>query len=257
MSWRRATFKDQDVWVEVDAAGVPRRADGRVPIRYSDAPGARIYRAGASRVDPRADAPAEDLPPGVDADAPAEPKPARGSGFGKAGSRTPEQARAAAAHANGRIAALPEGTVVCFTDGACRGNPGPAGSGVVVTLPDGRTAEASKALGRSTNNVAELTAIEVALDLLDAAEVPPETPTVVFTDSSYAEGVLRKGWKAKANAELVQALRRRLRARPALRLEWVAGHAGVGGNERADVLANRGVAGVTEVTQFTAERPAG
>ncbi|MEQ1506303.1 MAG: ribonuclease H, partial [Myxococcota bacterium] len=223
-------------------------------IRYDKAAGAKLYRASAGRVALTADAAVLDLPDGVvPEEAPADPprtSASRGSGFGKAGTRTASQAAAAAADAGRRIAALPEGTIVAYTDGACRGNPGPAGSGVVVELPDGRRAEASVALGRSTNNVAELTAIAVALDLLDAADVPPAAPVVLFTDSSYADGVLTKGWKAKANTELVLGLRQRLKARPGIRLQWVAGHVGVAGNERADALANRGVAGTTASTPW-------
>ncbi|MCB9686538.1 MAG: reverse transcriptase-like protein [Alphaproteobacteria bacterium] len=154
-----------------------------------------------------------------------------------------------------RLARLSPDTTRCFTDGACKGNPGPAGSGAVVELPDGRRAEAARALGRATNNVAELTAIGMAIDLLEAAEITPISPVVIFTDSSYAEGVLKKGWKAKANTELILELRQRLRGRSGTRLEWVAGHVGVAGNERADQLANAGVAGRSFATPF--ERPEG
>ncbi len=240
MAWRRATFKDKQVWVEVDAQGAPLVRRGLVPTKYALTAGAKVYQATAANVAVDPEGPLEEPPAGGGS--------GRGSGFGKAGTRTKEQAAAAVADARGRIAALPEGTVVCFTDGACKGNPGPAGSGVLLRLPDGRAFEASRALGHATNNVAELTAIGLALDLLDAADVAPDTATVLLTDSSYADGVLTKGWKAKANTELIVALRKRLKARPGARLQWVAGHVGLDGNERADALANRGVAGVTATT---------
>lgn len=256
MSWKRAGFKGQRVWARVGDDGALLVRDGRVDVRYSDKEGATIYQAGASRVAVE-DGAARSLPDGTAADAtPKEKKPgapaSRGSGFGKAGTRTKTQAAAAAAHANQRIDQLPDGTVLCFTDGACKGNPGPAGSGVLLRLPDGRHAEASRSLGRATNNVAELTAIEMALDLLEQAGVDGSTPTAIFTDSSYAEGVLAKGWKAKANTELVTRVKARLKARTGARLHWVAGHVGIDGNERADVLANRGVDGVTATTPLSA-----
>jgi ribonuclease HI len=67
----------------------------------------------------------------------------------------------------------------------------------------------------------------------------------LFSDSSYVNGVLCKGWKAKANKELIVGLRERLKARPNVTIHWIAGHVGVDGNEKADVLANAGVAGKT------------
>ncbi|MBW1879525.1 MAG: reverse transcriptase-like protein [Deltaproteobacteria bacterium] len=136
-------------------------------------------------------------------------------------------------------------TVRVFTDGGCRGNPGPAGSGAVVVLPDGRRGEASRALGRATNNVGELTAIALALDLLEGAGVSESEPIALFTDSSYANGVLTRGWKAKANRDLILGLRERLTRWPNLTVYWVAGHVGIPENERADALANLGVDGVT------------
>jgi ribonuclease HI len=86
-----------------------------------------------------------------------------------------------------------------------------------------------------------LTAIEMALELLDEDGVPGEATTVVFSDSQYARGVLTLGWKAKANVELIAGLRAKLRLRPGVRMQWVAGHVGLPENERADALATRGV----------------
>jgi ribonuclease HI len=244
--WVRAAFKDGEVWAEVAADGSLAATAGRVAIRYSDKPGAKVYRAGASRVRPVRGARPEELADGTSADA-AKGKKAKGSGFGKAGTRSKAQQAAAKVDAAARLAALPAGTAVAYTDGGCKGNPGPAGSGVRLELPDGRVAEACRSLGRGTNNIAELTAIEMALELLDEAGVPPEAPVVVFSDSSYARGVLTQGWKAKKNVELIQGLRLRWKARPGVELQWVAGHSGIPGNERADALATAGVGGTTSV----------
>ena len=244
MQWKRATFKDKDIWAEVGEDGALVVSSGRVAIRYSRRAGAKIYRAGASRVTPHAGAPTEALEEGVSADA-APKKRGGGSGFGSAGTRTASQSAAAAADARERLAALPEGTVIAFTDGGCRGNPGPAGSGAVVMMPDGRRGEASASLGTATNNVGELYAIGLALDLLDEAGVPETSPVALFTDSKYTHGVLCKGWKAKANRDLILGLRDRLGQRPAAEIHWVAGHVGVEGNERADALANQGDDGIS------------
>lgn len=240
MPWIRARFKEELVWAEVDAQGQLAASDGRVPIRYNDRPGAKVYSATAGRLAVVEGQAPKELPPGVAAEA-VSAKPAgpagRGSGFGAAKSRTVAQAAAARQSAADQIAALPVGTHVAFTDGACKGNPGPAGAGAVVKLADGRLLEQGRYLGQATNNVGELTAIGMALELLAGAGVSPDSPVVVFTDSEYAFGVLKKGWKAKANTELIFKLRERLKPWTKLELRWVAGHAGIAENERADALA--------------------
>lgn len=243
MPWKPGEFKGAKVWFEVDDRGVAKVASGRVRMRYSDRPGAKVYQAAAAnvRVDDAAAAIALDAGGAAGA---AGGGASRGSGFGKAGTRTEEQKGLAADAARRLLADLPAGTAIAYTDGACRGNPGPAGSGARLELPDGRVGEASAALGRATNNVAELTAIGLAIDLLEQVGWPVDAPVALLTDSSYAHGVLCRGWKAKANGPLIAELRERLAARPALVVHWVAGHVGVGGNERADALANAGVSGV-------------
>ncbi len=246
MSWRRGRFKDRDVWVAVDSAGAPLVDGGRVPIRYSEREGAKVYRAGASRVELAQESPARELPEGISADdAPARKPSGRGKGFGSAGSRSARQAQAAKVEASKLLEGLPPDTVVVFTDGGCRGNPGPAGSGVVVRLPGGGGAEACRSLGPATNNVAELTAVALALDVLDDLDVAADAPVALLTDSDYTSGVLTRGWKAKANRALILDLRNRLEQRPGLTIHWVAGHVGIAGNERADELANQGVDGET------------
>ena len=115
-------------------------------------------------------------------------------------------------------------------------------------LPDGRVAEAVRSLGHATNNIAELTALSMVLELLDDAGLPPEHPVRVDTDSDYSIGVLARGWKAKKNTELIVGIREQLKARPGVELAWVRGHAGDPGNERADELAVRGSRGTSFVT---------
>ncbi|MFT3775785.1 MAG: ribonuclease H [Minicystis sp.] len=130
---------------------------------------------------------------------------------------------------------VPPGTVIVYADGACSGNPGPAGLGVVV-IDGPKRVEISEYLGEGTNNIAELTAVLRALGEIDAAR-----PMMIYTDSQYTIGVVQKGWKAKANQALVASLREALSRRPATRLSYVPGHAGVLLNERADALAREAV----------------
>jgi len=120
-----------------------------------------------------------------------------------------------------------------------------------VELLDGRVAEASRSLGVATNNIAELTAIGMAVEILDEEGVPNDAVVALHTDSKYAIGVLTLGWKAKANRELILGLRDLLAKWPGVRLIWVKGHAGHDGNERADELARVGATGVDRLSWST------
>jgi ribonuclease HI len=155
------------------------------------------------------------------------------SGAAGAASRSAAMKSAAASAA---AKPTPADAIVAYTDGACSGNPGPAGLGVVLLAGTQRT-ELSEYLGTGTNNIAELTAVLRALERAGA----PEKTLIIHTDSQYAIGVLTKGWKAKANTALILEIRAALAARPGTRLVYVPGHAGVPLNERADELARLAV----------------
>jgi ribonuclease HI len=235
--WVKALFKGKEVWAETDEAGKLKIEGALVAIRYSQDAGAKLYRAGAAGVELIRGEKPMSLDEGTTTPA---AKAAAKTGYGSAGTRTQAQAQAAATDAKSLIASLPPETVLAFTDGSCLGNPGPAGAGVVVQIPGKLQKEAYRALGMATNNVGELTAILMALQLLDKEAVPVDAPVSVFTDSEYARGVLTLGWKAKANQALIEEVRGLIRKRPGVTLRWVAGHVGVAGNEQADRLAIRG-----------------
>lgn len=127
---------------------------------------------------------------------------------------------------------VPENAIVIHTDGACSGNPGPAGAGAVLRYK-GHEKTISKYLGEATNNIAELTAILEALSSIKNKNLPVR----LFTDSKYAKGVLLQGWKAKANVELIWKIRKKIQEFPDLKFFWIKGHADNPGNELADKLA--------------------
>jgi ribonuclease HI len=107
-----------------------------------------------------------------------------------------------------------------------------------VVLQDGAVRkELSQYLGQGTNNIAELTALLEAANVIES----PERPVRMHTDSKYAIGVLSQGWKAKANQELVARAKQALARLKDLQLIHVPGHAGVLLNERADALAVQAV----------------
>lgn len=137
--------------------------------------------------------------------------------------------------------------VVIYTDGACKGNPGPGGWGAWL-----RYGEHEKELWGgeklTTNNRMELTAVIQAL-----ASLKRRCRVAVYTDSEYVRngitswihGWKRRGWrtadnKPVKNAELWQELEAQA-ARHEVEWHWVRGHTGDPGNERADALANKGV----------------
>jgi len=216
--WQSRKFRGERVWVKVNPRGEPAAGpDGRVEMLYK--PGGKVYRAAARNLE--ADPNGETL--SDQAAGPGESAPDKGAGAkGKA-------AKGAAA------SPLPDDALIVYTDGACTGNPGPMGIGVVI-LDGQKRDEISEYLGEGTNNIAELTAIVRALE-----RCPNERTVVVHSDSAYALGLLGKGWKAKANQQLVEQLRTLARGFKDLRLVKVAGHAGVPENERCDELARAAV----------------
>lgn len=137
--------------------------------------------------------------------------------------------------------------VEIYTDGACRGNPGPGGWGAILRS-GGREKELKGAEPATTNNRMELTATIQALAALKRG-----CDVVLYTDSQYVrKGILEwmPQWKLRdwrtadkkpvKNIDLWQALEREI-ARHKIEWHWVKGHAGVPGNERADRLANEAI----------------
>lgn len=134
-----------------------------------------------------------------------------------------------------------------FTDGACRGNPGPGGWGAL--LRHGKTEKELFGGARdTTNNRMEMTAVIVALN-----ELKRPAKVRIITDSKYVmqgvtewmDGWKKKGWKTASrspvkNVDLWQEIDAAI-ARHDIEWQWVKGHAGHAENERADALANRGI----------------
>jgi ribonuclease HI len=143
--------------------------------------------------------------------------------------------------------------VEIYTDGACRGNPGPGGWAAVLSA-GGREKEITGAVNPTTNNRMELQAVIAALQAL-------RRPAQVrlYTDSQYVRrGLLEwlpnwkaRGWKtadkkAVKNQDLWQILESEA-ARHHIEWHWVPGHAGIPGNERCDALANAAIDAMLEV----------
>jgi ribonuclease HI len=137
--------------------------------------------------------------------------------------------------------------VIIYTDGACKGNPGIGGWGAFLKCGDNEK-ELCGGEAHTTNNRMEMTAVIEALGALKK-----HCKVILYTDSSYVQqgittwihGWKAKGWKTAAkqpvkNEDLWKALDAAA-AKHAVHWRWVKGHAGDPGNERADMLANKGV----------------
>lgn len=138
-------------------------------------------------------------------------------------------------------------TVVIFTDGACRGNPGPGGWGVVLTYK-GVTKELCGGEPETTNNRMELTAVINALEALTKpckVELHSDSKYVLQGITEWLPNWKKRGWRtANKGAVKNEDLWRRLdtaRERHEVDWHWVKGHSGHDGNERADRLANKGI----------------
>ncbi|MEM0987050.1 MAG: ribonuclease HI [Pseudomonadota bacterium] len=138
-------------------------------------------------------------------------------------------------------------TVDIWTDGACSGNPGPGGWGVLLKV-GGHEKELCGGEASTTNNRMELMAAIEALNALkDASAVRLHTDSTYVKDglTKWIHGWKRNGWKTAAkkpvkNKDLWQALDTAC-ARHQIEWVWVKGHAGEPGNERADELARAGI----------------
>lgn len=143
---------------------------------------------------------------------------------------------------------------IVFADGACSGNPGPGGWGVIIVTPDGEVTELGGHESDTTNNKMELTAVGKALRHLERTP----GPILVHTDSTYVihgitqwvYGWSQRGWKTASGGEVanvaywkrlmaVLAQRKQDFPREASTVEWryVRGHSGIPGNDRVDEIA--------------------
>ncbi len=140
-------------------------------------------------------------------------------------------------------------SVHIYTDGACKGNPGPGGWGVLMLSGNTEKELFGGELG-TTNNRMELMAVIQALQALKrpcAVTLHVDSQYVLKGITEWLPGWKRKGWRTAAgqpvkNVELWQWLEKLVaEGGHAIDWRWVRGHNGDAGNERADVLANRGV----------------
>ena len=208
--WQRMRFKKNKVWMATDTVGKPLEKNGKVLIKY------QLDQDHEYWVNRKNIGPVDSTVSPVPKSRPQRSKPRKTTGSITSKSNS-------------------EG-VNMYTDGAASGNPGPAGIGVVLQYGE-HEKEISEYIGETTNNIAELEAIRAGLNHLKKKNVTVR----IYTDSSYALGVLSLGWKAKKNRRLIETIQSLLREFENLEIIKVPGHAGHEQNERADQLATSAV----------------
>lgn len=223
MLWVKRVLRGDTVYASANPDGSLLVDDGRVSIKYRLGATQKLYRAAPANLAPHADT--------------AVIEEAGDEATAHAAAAAPAVAKASKATKTIKplhVTPVTDGTIIIYTDGACIGNPGPMGLGVVV-IDARRRLELSEFLGHGTNNIAELTAIQRGLEA-----IPPEdrrAHILLHTDSAYSIGIITKPWKPKANLELVAELRKLAGRFPHLSFVKVPGHSGIPENERCDALA--------------------
>ena len=218
ISWKRMMFKSNKVWQAFGPDENPLSKNGKVLIKYN--PDQEYeYWVNENNL--------EEISPG----APGKPQVRK-----KIQDKSSSDNRKGVVEKFASEGAIPSDAICIYTDGASSGNPGPSGIGILFLFGE-HEKELSRYIGVATNNIAELEAIRTALLELKTTKKPVR----IFTDSSYAYGVLTLNWKAKKNPELINRIKKTMTSFSDLKLVKIKGHAGNAGNERADSLATMAV----------------
>ena len=211
-NWKRMAFKGGKVWVKLDEKGRPVEKGGKLFIKYKLDQDVE-YFAGKKAV--------MELVGGA---VPASSKPAAKKAPAEKSPPTKAQSAPLPDHL--------QDCIVIYTDGACSGNPGPAGIGVVLKYKENEK-RISAYIGQGTSNIAELTAIFEGLNAVKNRSMPVR----LFTDSAYSVGILVNNWKAQKNIELVAKVKNLMTKFKDLKILKVRGHADDPLNNLADQLA--------------------
>jgi len=218
ISWKRMIFKGNKVWQALGPDENPLTKNGKVLIKYN--PDQEYeYWVNENNL--------EEISQG----APGKPRVGKNIQDKSSFNNSKEVVEDFASEGD-----IPSDAICIYTDGASSGNPGPSGIGILFRFGE-HEKELSRHIGIATNNIAELEAIRTALLELKTTKKPVR----IFTDSSYAHGVLTLNWKAKKNPELINRIKKTMTSFSNLKLVKIKGHAGHAGNERADSLATRAV----------------
>lgn len=213
--WKRMSFKGNKVWVPVDKNDIPIIENGKILIKYNLKQNYeyRVKPESLKSADPENLVPKKNKKAKKKSGTKKAPEPGLHSLFDEA-----------------------KGIIHVYTDGASSGNPGPSGIGIFLKY-NKHEKKISRYIGQGTNNIAELEAIKTGLLEIKNRNLPVH----LYTDSSYALGLLTKGWKPKKNQQLVESIKELLKQFSQLSFIKVKGHSGITGNEIADGLATSAI----------------
>tara|TARA_X000001036_G_C20621500_1_gene783294 strand:- start:538 stop:990 length:453 start_codon:yes stop_codon:yes gene_type:complete len=133
-----------------------------------------------------------------------------------------------------------------YTDGACRGNPGPGGAGAYAEYPGDVRETYKKYLGKTTNNKAEYEGVILGLEEILKKGKPCENKVLILTDSDLLVKQINGVWKVKNPGikplyDKIKKLLHMANFPAGTGVQHVKGHAGIYGNEKADSLANEAI----------------
>jgi ribonuclease HI len=231
ISWKRMVFKKNKVWLAIDRDQNPVVKNGKMLIKYQLDQDYE-YWVVSKNVKPIDSLRQEEK--SEDRKSPSSPVGNNEKAKSKTSSK--QKALKTKSERSSPVETCCEDGICIYTDGASSGNPGPSGIGVLLRF-NKHEKEISKYIGIATNNMAELEAIRSGLLAVKNTNLPVR----VFTDSSYAYGVLVQGWKARKNQAIIASIKKILLKFNDLKFIKLKGHAGIEGNERADVLATSAI----------------
>jgi ribonuclease HI len=220
INWKRMRFKKNKVWLATDRDQRPVVKNGKVLIKY------QLDQDYEYWVNPK------NIQP-VDSVNSQTQRTENKKSAEKPPKKPKSQLKTKADHP---YSSEHKDAICIYTDGASSGNPGPSGIGIVLRFGK-HEKEISKYIGIATNNIAELEAIRTGLLTIKDSRLPVR----IFTDSSYAYGVLTLGWKARKNQDIIKSIKKILLKFNDLKFIKIKGHAGHEGNERADFLATSAI----------------
>ena len=188
---------------------------------------------------------------------PSKQRPEYWNNLGSSKSRSVIQEEEARKVIEGIVTEAESETVFVFTDGSCKGNPGPCGAGACLFFPNQEKIELHQPVAkRASILLGELVAIKMTLEYVKTEVNKREIKQLsVLSDSQSAVGILTLGWQNKSHTRVVAEVQQTIKNLEdkgiKIEINWTPGHAEIEGNEIADRLAKQGADEAEEMPEVT------